>query len=123
MNGVAGGVPDPEAAGLADPSGPWDPGLQPERTALAWQRTGLSAAVAALVGFRDGLATGSVLAVLLSLVALGASLYVMRAARTELDARVEALRAGRPLPAPVATRAAALAVLALAGTVLVIVLD
>ncbi len=123
MNGAADEVPDPVAAGTEATSGPWDPGLQPERTALAWQRTGLSAAVAALVGFRDGLATGSVLAILLSLVALAASLHVLRAARTELDARVEALRAGRPLPAPVGTLAAALAVLALAGTVLVIVLD
>lgn len=102
---------------------PWDPGLQPERTALAWQRTGLSVAVAALVGFRDGVATGSVPAMGLSVVAFSAALLVLRGARTELLGRVEALRAGLPLPAPVATRAAAVAVLALAGTVLVIVLD
>ncbi|QRP44724.1 DUF202 domain-containing protein [Amycolatopsis sp. FDAARGOS 1241] len=38
-----------------------DRGLQPERTALAWQRTGLSAAVAAALLLRTGFAAGSVL--------------------------------------------------------------
>ncbi|MGJ7440827.1 DUF202 domain-containing protein [Aquipuribacter sp. MA13-6] len=123
MSAAADGAADGTAEAAADPSGPWDPGLQPERTALAWQRTGLSVAVAALVGFRDAVATGSVLAVVLSSAALAAGVYVLRAARTELDDRVEALRAGLPLPAPVATRAAAFAVLALAATVLAIVLD
>lgn len=39
-----------------------DPGLQPERTALAWQRTGLTAAVAGVLLLRTGVQTGSVLA-------------------------------------------------------------
>lgn len=107
---------------MVDGEGPWDLGLQPERTALAWQRTGLAVLVGSLVAFRDGLATSNPVAVVLSVVALLAGLWVLRSARTELDARVEALRAGRPLPAPVATWAAAAAVLVLAATVLVVVL-
>jgi uncharacterized membrane protein YidH (DUF202 family) len=97
--------------------GPWDPGLQPERTALAWQRTGLALVVAALVAVRDGVVVGGPAGAVVLVPALAAALCglaVVRLSRTELDARVTALRAGAPLPPPVATRAAAAGVLLLA---------
>lgn len=111
--------------GGAGPGGPEegpvlsrDPGLQPERTALAWQRTGLALLVAALVVVRDGLVTGGPAG--LPVVGLGVAaavcgLVVVRRSRTELEARVQALAVGRPLPAPTATRTAAAGVLLLAA--------
>ncbi|MEU8826378.1 DUF202 domain-containing protein [Streptomyces sp. NPDC048636] len=39
-------------------SGPRDPGLQPERTRLAWRRTTLACAVAASLGGRQTLSAG-----------------------------------------------------------------
>ncbi|MFB9310714.1 uncharacterized membrane protein YidH (DUF202 family) [Agromyces hippuratus] len=47
-----------------------DPGLQPERTALAWSRTALALAVNALLSMRAGFVTGQPV-----LVAVGALLF------------------------------------------------
>jgi len=88
---------------------------------MAWQRTGLAVATVSLVGVRGALVNGSPIAVVPALLALAAALVVLRSARTELAARVVALRSGLPLPEPVATYAAVVAVVALCLMVIAVV--
>ncbi|MFF9349736.1 DUF202 domain-containing protein [Streptomyces sp. NPDC014734] len=93
-------------------SGPRDPGLQPERTRLAWRRTTLSCTVAALLAVRQAL-NGGAGPVALGAVALSATAwlgFLLVAHR-----RVLGLGAARPGPLPArGALAAAACVIALA---------
>ncbi|MEU4096921.1 DUF202 domain-containing protein [Streptomyces sp. NPDC026673] len=106
------------AAPAGDP--PRDPGLQPERTRLAWRRTTLAFAVAALLAGREAALHGVSPAWLLGLALCAAAWLAFTAAAQR---RIGALDAGRP--APLSPRAAAWAVacvlaLAAAGSLLVL---
>jgi uncharacterized membrane protein YidH (DUF202 family) len=76
-------------------SGPWDAGLQPERTELAWRRTALSIAVISLVAIRLlPLELGSWLWAAPGVVGVIISAAIWRAAKNRQRATVEALRRG-----------------------------
>lgn len=89
-----------------------DPGLQPERTRLAWRRTTLSATVAAVLAGKQALHGGATVAAAVAL-ALSAAAWIgfLRVAQR----RVRATDAARPAPlSPRAARTAAACTVALA---------
>ncbi|MFF8728450.1 DUF202 domain-containing protein [Streptomyces sp. NPDC015171] len=84
-----------------------DPGLQPERTRLAWRRTTLSGAVATVLGVRTALHGGaSATGIVVCAVCCGLWLGFVRVAHH----RIRALSAAAPPPA-LAPRHATTAVL------------
>ncbi|MFF4954048.1 DUF202 domain-containing protein [Streptomyces chattanoogensis] len=94
---------DAQRGARARPPAPGrDPGLQPERTRLAWRRTTLSCTVVALLAGRRLLRSTAPFAVDVALAALVALLWLTFVAVSHR--RVRALATGRPpgLPAGIA---------------------
>ncbi|MEU3323167.1 DUF202 domain-containing protein [Streptomyces sp. NPDC006785] len=89
-----------------------DPGLQPERTRLAWRRTTLTATVVALLAGRQALHSGATPA---ALVAVALSALAWLGFLTVAHRRVTVLRVARPEQlAPRGALTAALCTVALA---------
>ena len=104
-----------------EPQLPWDPGLQPERTALAWVRTGLALTVVSLLLTRLTAGSGALaLAVGLCGMAVGAALVVAQSRRHRRTDTL--LRSGRLRPALGASAGLVVAVVLLAAAALFLVL-
>ena len=78
---------------------PFDPGLQPERTTLAWRRTAQSLAVGSLAGGRVLEATFGGLSWLLAVIGVALALGLLLAARRRAVAIGRVLGAGQDLAA------------------------
>ena len=90
-----------------------DPGLQPERTRLAWRRTTLSATVAAVLAVKTALHDGSATGFVMCAVCCGLWLGFLRVAHD----RIRALSSGPPPPALTPRRAATAVLCAVAMAV------
>jgi uncharacterized membrane protein YidH (DUF202 family) len=79
----------------------FDPGLQPERTALAWRRTGLAVAVGAVAGARLLAAALGAAAVVVAVLGLAlAALFLFGATRRARRAQDALLRDGHLASGP-----------------------
>jgi hypothetical protein len=92
-----------------------DPGLQPQRTTLAWTRTGIGAAALTGILARHAAESGSVLDIAATASAGAAVLCLLLLARVRRDRITAAVAAGA---SPVSTRAVAVTTFLIAVTAL-----
>ncbi|WP_035698548.1 DUF202 domain-containing protein [Glycomyces tenuis] len=113
---------------MTEPPGPWDRGLQPERSNLAWRRTALGITAGSVLASRLLAAAHPGLGLVLPFAALAAGGILMAAAERRSDRLgrwLRARRAGGPAPAAPGGRlllsvAVAAVLLAVAGAFLVL---
>ncbi|MFC5996463.1 DUF202 domain-containing protein [Pseudonocardia hispaniensis] len=100
----------------------WDTGLQPERTALAWQRTALASIVTALGTIRLGMHHSSIASVVIASVALALSAATIIRLRVRYRHSVDHLTSGRPIGplGPALLTSASIAALGCAAIVLLL---
>jgi uncharacterized membrane protein YidH (DUF202 family) len=101
----------------------FDPGLQPERTLLAWRRTALALGVGSAVGARLALPVLGAGAVVLGLLGAVAAVAAYAAASRRYQRAHRALTAGGGLPtggAPLALMAATAGALAIGALLYVV---
>lgn len=104
----------------SDPQ-PWDPGLQPERTTLAWVRTGLALAVVSLLLTRLTGVGSAALAIGLGGMVVGAALVVGQSGRHRRND--VSLRSAHLRPAAGASAGLMVAIVVLAAVAAVLVLS
>ncbi|WP_150309199.1 DUF202 domain-containing protein [Planctomonas psychrotolerans] len=105
---------------------PFDPGLQPERTLLAWRRTALAVAVGSVFGARLAFPVLGSVGVLIGLLGAVAALVAYTTASVRYRRSHQALVAGRPLPgdaAPLAALATASVLIGMAAFAYVLLLS
>lgn len=88
------------------------PGLQRERTTLAWIRTGISAGALGVLLLRDAIKTGSGLAIAAAVTGLVAAVAIMGLGRRNVQGAQSAVGSSHSIPHG--------AVLAVTGTVLAV---
>ena len=84
---------DPE-----DPGGVWDPGLQPERTSLSWQRVNLGALGASLVSARLVIEVHPLIGYALAVLSVGVAALLTLLHGRRLLYTTSALHVGHRLP-------------------------
>ncbi len=77
--------------------GIWDPGLQPERTSLAWQRTSIALILTALALLRLAALSASVIAAAAAALAMAVGGYALLDASAEYRTSLPALHMNLPL--------------------------
>ncbi|WP_402469440.1 DUF202 domain-containing protein [Isoptericola aurantiacus] len=101
---------------------PWDQGLQPERTELAWRRTVLATTAGTAVAARYLGASQPVLGLVLPLLALLGGLAMLRTSTVRFRRLTDALHTAGPAPTvPVMPGGGMLAVVTVAALLIAVV--